>query len=133
MSIIYSFLLGLGVCFVLWLSPIIAGFFGRLTYGVYIGIALGVASWDSALGFDLPKWPYVILSILGAILISNINAKYSQEKAISLASERAAGSMVWFVIFLVIRNKHCLSYRTEYISSIEEILFINISFSFKVL
>ena len=102
MSIIYSFLLGLGVCFVLWLSPIIAGFFGRLTYGVYIGIALGVASWDSALGFDLPKWPYVILSILGAILISNINAKYSQEKAISLAPERAAGSMVWFVIFLVI-------------------------------
>ena len=101
MSVIYSFLFGLGICFVLWLSPITAGIFGRLTYGFYIGIALGIASWNSPLGFDLPKWPYLVLSILGAISISNMNAKYSQKKATTLAPERAAGSMVWFVVFLV--------------------------------
>jgi hypothetical protein len=102
MSIIYSFLLGLGICFVLLLSPIIAGIFGRLVYGVYIGISLGVASWDSASGIDLPKWPYVILSILAAMSISNFNAKYAQEKALSRAPERAAGAMVCYVIFLII-------------------------------
>ena len=94
--------MGLGICFVLWLSPIIAGIFGRLVYGVYIGIALGIASWDSTSGIDLPKWPYVTLSILVAISISNYNAKYAQEKAMSLAPERAAFAMVLYVVFLII-------------------------------
>ena len=104
MSIIYSFLWGLGICFLLLLSPIIAGIFGRLVYGVYIGIALGVATWDSTLGFDLPKWPCVILSILVAISISNYNViKYGQEYAKSpTILNRPSGAMVCYVVFLII-------------------------------
>jgi hypothetical protein len=86
MDYIFSILIGVGLSAILLMAPILTGIFGRLPYLPYVALAIYVPFFE----FDVPKWPYIFISMLSAYQVFKINDSYARTSAMSIAPEWAA-------------------------------------------
>ena len=86
MDYILSIGIGLIIGIILWVAPILAGLLGStITYPLYLAVSIYAPLMDT----DLPKWPYIIISIFFAFQFFKINDNYDRV-ALSNAPQWAA-------------------------------------------
>ena len=94
---LYSILIGLALSFIMLLTPILTGIFGRLMWPIYVGLGIYVPFLD----LGVPVLPYVLISAFVSFQGFKLNNWYSQNEALSSAPEWAARCQVSY-LFIVI-------------------------------
>ena len=86
MDYILSIGIGLIIGVILWVAPIVAGLLGStITYPLYLAVSIYAPIMET----NLPKWPYMIISIFFAFQLFKLNDNYDRV-AISNAPQWAA-------------------------------------------
>jgi len=102
MDYILSIGIGLIIGIILWVAPIVAGLLGStITYPLYLAVSIYAPIMDT----NLPKWPYMIISIFFAFKLFKLNDNYDRV-AISNAPPMGCKVSSYLYAFITI-NVYC--------------------------